>query len=207
MRTRILAALLGLSALAARPQERELKEALAQCAAVFEISDRLECFDSLARGVEQLPAARVSASAPGALQSRTAGEWTVDLAKDPITDTAKVTLSLIGNEHEAELVLRCRQNKPDAALSWRGRFLGATEPVVWTRFDQAKAEKKKWAFSTDHRAAFFPGDAKVFIRQLLTADRLVVQTDHFSHGTINEAFALQGLKGVIAPLNDGCRLD
>jgi hypothetical protein len=113
----------------------------------------------------------------------------------------------MGQDRQAELMLRCRQKRPDVLLNWRGRFIGATEPIVWTRLGPAKAEKKRWSLSTDHKAAFLPGDPKPFIRQLLLVDRLVVQTDHFAQGTITDAFDLHGLKDVIAPLKDECKLE
>jgi hypothetical protein len=71
----------------------------------------------------------------------------------------------------------------------------------------AKAEKKRWSLSTDHKAAFLPGDPKPFMRQLLSVDRLVVQTEHFAQGTITDAFDVHGLKEAIAPFRDECKLE
>jgi hypothetical protein len=71
----------------------------------------------------------------------------------------------------------------------------------------AKAEKRRWSLSTDRKAALLPGDPKPFIRQLLAADRLVVQTDHFARGTITDVFDVHRLKDFIAPLNEACTLE
>jgi hypothetical protein len=142
------------------------------------------------------------------VESRKPDQWTVDVFKNPIDDTTTIGLSLMGLENRAQLVLRCRQKRLDVLLSWRGRFLGATAPVVWTRLDAAKAEKKRWSLSTDGKAALLPGDgARPFIRQLLSADRLIVQTDHFAQGTMTDGFDLHGLKDVVAHLRTECRLE
>jgi len=207
MRTSALVALVLLRPLGALCQEQELKQAIAQCAAVDEGLERLACFDSLAQGLAPRPVAPAPVLDPKSPQSRTPDQWKVDVVKDPIDDSTTVALSLIGSEKEAELMLRCKQRKPAVLLSWRGRFIGASEPLVSTRFGSGKAEKKHWPLSADHKAAFSPGDPRLFIRQLLSVDRLVVQTDHFSRGAITELFDVHGLKDVIAPLNDGCRLE
>jgi len=103
-------------------------------------------------------------------------------------------------------MLRCRQKKVDVLLGWRGRFIGATGPLVWTRLDGAKAEKKRWGLSSDHKSAFFPGDARGFVEQLLSADRLVAQTDQFAQGRVTETFDLRGLAAAIGPLKEQCKL-
>ena len=193
MRTHCVLALILLSPVGALSQEQKLK--ILRCATVDDSSNRLDCYDSLAKTL----------ASPG--ESRTPDQWTVEVGKDPIDDTTTVVLGLAGTEHQAELLLRCRQKKPDVLLSLRGRVVGATEPVVWTRFGAAKADKKRWSVSTDHKAVIFPGDPKLFIRQVISADRLVVQMDHFLRGTITDVFDVHRLKDVIAPLNEACRLE
>src|SRR5258706_13255539 len=96
MRTCPAVVLVLLSPVAALSQEQELKKAMAECAAVDAAADRLECFDSLARGLARLPAAPVPAQSPSSLQSRTPDQWTVEVAKDPMSDTTIVALSLMG---------------------------------------------------------------------------------------------------------------
>jgi hypothetical protein len=188
-------------------QDQELKKAIAQCAAIDDINDRLACFDSLARAVAKLDAPKLSVSDPIPPEQPTPGVWQVLVEKNPLDDTTSVALGLMGNELKAQLVLRCRQKKLDVLLSWRGRFIGATAPVVWTRLGAAKAEKKRWSLSSDHKAALLAGDTTPFVKQLLSSDRLVVQTDHFAQGRITDLFDVRGLKGAIGPVREQCTIE
>ncbi len=186
-------------------QEEELNRALANCAAYPDAGDRLACFDSLARGAAQKSAKPPAAEAtPAEPPTR---PWELVAMKDPIDDTTTVSMGSFGQQHQSQVVVRCRQRKLEVLLSWQRRFIGATDPVVWTRFGTAKAEKKRWSLSADHKAAFLAGDAKPFVQQMLTAERLVVQTDHFAQGRITEVFDLRGIKDVIGPLKEECRIE
>lgn len=186
-------------------QEQEWKKAMAQCAAVEGTSDRLECFDSLARGVgmvvpepKVLPESKFKGSA-------SPGQWTMETVRDPVDDSTTVALALLGAANEAQLVLRCRQNKPEVYVDW-ARFLGSAPTPVVTRFGGAKAETRRWPISSDKKAAFFPGDKRLFIRQLLSVDRLVVQVTPFAESPMTEVFDVRGLPAVIRPLKETCNL-
>jgi hypothetical protein len=98
MRIGLTIALAVLGPVAASGQERELKEAIAQCAAIDEITDRLTCFDSLAHAVAQMSKPKPVASAPSVVDSRTPGRWEVQVTKDPIDDTTTVGLGVLGAE-------------------------------------------------------------------------------------------------------------
>jgi hypothetical protein len=131
----------------------------------------------------------------------------VTVTRDPIDDSTTVGLALLGADLEAELMLMCRRQKLDVLLSWRGRYLGATGPLVWVRLGSQKAEKKRWSLSADHKVAFFPGEPKELVEQLLSTDRLVVQTDHFAQARITDTFDLSGLRTAIEPLKAECRIE
>jgi type VI secretion system protein VasI len=195
MRTHVVAALLLLSPAAALAQENELKAGVLRCATVDDSLSRLDCYDSLAT--------RLSSPA----EARSPGEWSVGVGKDPIDDTTTVVLGLPGAEYRAELLLRCKQKKPEVLLSLRGQIVGANEPVVLTRFGGAKADKKRWSVATDNKAVIFPGDTKVFVRQLLSVDRVVIQMDHFLRGPITDVFDVHRLKDFIGPFKQACSLE
>jgi type VI secretion system protein VasI len=188
-------------------QDEELKKAIAQCAAIDDINDRLGCFDSLAKAVAKLAAPGLAVSDAVPSDQPTPGQWQVLVDKDPLDDSTSVALGLLGNELKAQLVVRCRQKKLDVLLSWRGRFMGATAPVVWTRLGAAKAEKKRWSLSSDHKAALLAKDVTPFVKQLLSVDRLVVQTDHFAQGRITEVFDVHGLEDAIGPVKEQCTIE
>jgi hypothetical protein len=61
--------------------------------------------------------------------------------------------------------------------------------------------------ATDNKAVIFPGDPKLFVREVLAVDRVVVQIDHFLKGPISDVFDVHRLKDVIAPLKEACRLE
>ena len=195
MRTHLVAALLLLNSAAALSQEEDVKARVLHCATLDDSSNRLDCYDLLARTL----------ASPG--EARTPDQWTVEVGKDPIDDTTTVVLGLTGAEHQAELLLRCKQKKPEVLLTLRGRIVGASEPVVWTRLGAAKAEKRRWSVATDNKAVIFPGDPKVLVREILAVDRVVVQIDHFLKGPISDVFDVHRLKDVIAPLRESCRLE
>jgi hypothetical protein len=102
-------------------QEQELTQAITQCADIDDISDRLDCYDSL-RGVAQSKGPRRANAESVVVESSTPGQWVTEVVKDPIDDTTTVSLSLVGNDLQPRLVLRCRQRKLDVLLSWRGRY-------------------------------------------------------------------------------------
>ena len=195
MRDAIMIAVLCLTPAAAFSQEQDLKKAVLHCATADGSSNRLDCYDSLADSLAE------------GRQPRSPDQWTVKVGKDPLDDTTVVALGLLGTNYQAELVLRCRQAKPEVLLNLRGQLVvGGNNPVVWTRLGVAKAEKKRWSVSADSKAVSLPGDAIPFIRQLLAVDRLTVQIEHYVRGPITDVFDVHRLKDVIAPLSDTCTI-
>ncbi len=206
-----IAAVLALSGAVAAPcqeppscQDPELRKAIANCAAYDDTADRLSCFDALAHTVA--PAAAKAPAQPASAEPST-GRWELVSMKNPLDDTTTVSIGSWSEQLQAQMVLRCRERKLDVLLSWRGRFIGATEPVIWTRLGTAKADKRRWMASADHKAAFLAPPQKPFVQQLLSVDRLVVQTDHFAQGRMVDVFDLRGLKESIGPLKQECSIE
>jgi type VI secretion system protein VasI len=175
-------------------QDQDLKKAVLNCASIDGSISRLDCYDAMAGSLAERP------------QPAVPGQWAVKVGKSPLDDSTVVALSLVGTDSRAELTLRCRQAKLEVLLSLRGQIIGATDPVVWTRFGDAKAEKKRWSVSTDNKAVLLPGDARPFIQHLLTVDRLTLQLEHFLRGPITDVFDIGRLKDAITPLSDACPL-
>ncbi len=194
MTTHLLAVLLLLSPATALAQSDELKASILRCATVDDSMSRLDCYDSLATKLSN-PTERLP------------GEWSVEIGRDPIDDSTTVVLALPGAEYRGELLLRCKQKKPEVLLRLRGQVVGANDPLVWTRFGEARAEKKRWSVTTDNKAVIFPGDTKVFVRQLLSVDRVVIQMDHFVRGPITDVFDVHRLKDAIGPFKQACILE
>ncbi len=200
-------ALLLVSPAAASCQTDELAKAVLECAGIDSTDDRLNCFDSLARGVAKAGAPKPVASQAASAEGTAPGQWHVEVTNEPLDNTKSVAVGSYGKEHQAQIVLRCRQRQLGVLLGWNGRFLGATDPTVWTRIGTAKAEKKRWSLSGDHRWVLLQRDAREFVRALLSADQLVVQTEHFAQGRVTDVFDVSKLKDAIAPLEGECRIE
>jgi hypothetical protein len=103
-----------LNSAAALSQEEDVMARVLHCATLDDSSNRLDCYDSLA----------TTLASPG--EAKTPDQWTVAVGRDPIDDTTTVVLGLTGTEHQAELLLRCKQKKPEVLLTLRGRIVGAS---------------------------------------------------------------------------------
>jgi hypothetical protein len=207
MEASLVAMVLLFGAGSIRPEEQAWRKAMAECAAWTEAPARLECFDSLARGVASLAPEPEKASPPPPLFEAGAapGQWRVDVFADPFDDSKTVGLSLVGAEQKAQLVLKCKQRKLDVFINW-GQYLAFEAIPVLSRVGAAQAETKKWPVSSDRRSAFFPGDKRAFVQQLLVADRLLAQVTPMGEGAITDVFDLRGLPAVVAPLKETCAL-
>jgi type VI secretion system protein VasI len=194
MRHSSLVVAIWLAPLAGVSQDLDVKKAVLQCSTVDGSGSRLDCYDALAASLAQ----------PGTLPGP--GQWTVKVGKNPLDDSTVVALSLVGAEYKADLMLGCRNARPEVYLTLRGQVVGANDPMVWTRFGGGKADKKRWSVSADNKAVIFSGDAKAFMQQLLRVDHLTVQLEHFLRGSITEVFDVRGLGEAIRPLTDACTL-
>jgi type VI secretion system protein VasI len=186
-------------------QEEDIKRALAGCAALDIETARLDCFEQLARAVAQIPAEPPAPPVSKFKGSAGPGKWKVEASTNPVDDSKTVALGLVDGSDSMQLVLLCQQGKPRAYVT-TGKYLGAKSTLVLTRIGGAKAETKPWPLSMNQKAAFFPGDAGLFIRKLATVERLVVQVSPFDENPTTAVFNLGGLPDVMPPLTETCRL-
>lgn len=189
----------------ARSQEDELKKSLLSCAALEIEAARLDCFEQLTRAVSQIPTEAPAKPVSRFKEAGAPGKWKVDVATSPVDDGKVVSLSLVDEGDRMLLGLTCREGKPQVYVSV-AKYLGADSTMVVSRLGSAKAESKRWPLSTNHKAAFYPGDTAVLIRKMLAVDRLVVQLSPLDENTVTVVFPLSDLPAVVAPLKEACRL-
>ena len=162
-------------ATSARAQNEKVE--IAKCAAIAGPTERLTCFDALAKKLG-VAAPRVS-PAPS---SGDTGKWQVSAETSPIDDSKNVyamlqaqeTISSMLGRARPTLILRCKEKKTEVFINW-GVYLGLEETSVLTRLDDAKATSSTWGISTDNKATFYRGGHIAFIKQLLGHQRLLVQ--------------------------------
>jgi len=190
-------------------QEAEIKKGLATCASLEVEAARLDCFEQLARAVAQVP----PAAPPNAPESKfkgsaAPGTWKVETAVDPFDDTKTVALGLVDATESMQLMLLCQKAKPQVFVSIASRLESdvADTTQVLTRLAKAKSEARRWPVSTNHKAAFYPGDVGAFIRRLLAGDHLLVQLRPFDAAPISATFELGALPNVVAQLKEACHL-
>jgi hypothetical protein len=201
----LLVAVLSAAPQTAGGQEEEIKKALAVCAALGIETARLDCFEQLARAVAQIPFRLPGPRVSKFKGSAEPGKWKVDVGTSPIDGTRVVALSQVDETDSIQLVLRCRQGKPEVSVV-TAKDLGGDSTVVTTRVGDAKAETRRWPLSSDHRAAQYPGDAGALIFRLLLVQRFVVHVSPPDDSPITAVFKLDGLPSVATPLKQACRM-
>ena len=75
---------------------------------------------------------------------------------------------------DAALILRCREEKTEAAFSTKDTYLGRENVTVRYRLDQQEPIKEVWRSSMDGRAAF-ASKAKDFVRALPSNGRVFIR--------------------------------
>ena len=145
-----------------------------------------------------------------------ASKWKITHGKSAIDDSPTVILDL-----EAEEIVRGWPNKtfrPYIRLECRERRTRAlivtgmsanvesslNTATVTVRFDSLPAFRVATTESTNNEALFFPNPATL-AKQMLKADRMLVQFIPFNSSSQTATFLLSGLKEEIVTLQKACR--
>ena len=139
--------------------------------------------------------------------SVTSGAWSIDTDEtDPLTDLHKVVVSLLSEEKNRWLVVRCnvddrRPNSPEIVVGWDNE-IEDEDPEILLRFDEEEAERTVWGTSTSGTATFYQGYKQGFIWQLMNAEKLAMRLH--ATGILTATFELGGLATVLSPYKDSC---
>ena len=171
--------------------------ALARCGAIATPSERLVCYDALAKSLAS------TKSTPGGV-----GEWQLSGETNPVDDTRTVILHLVATSGQSVygqpivMVLRCQTHKTEVYVDW-GSYLG-DDAVVTTRVGSGDAKTKLWDVSTDHTGTFYHGDKVAFIKDLMAVDRFVAQLTPYNANPITAVFEVTGLPTAVQALREDC---
>jgi len=140
-----------------------------RCATIVDDEKRLKCFDdafSVKRGE------RIAVENAGAKSN-----WSIIEGASPADNGARFSAGLVAGD--AALILRCQEQRTEAAFSTRDTYLGEETVAVRYRIDLQEPVKEIWRSSQNGRAAFaphpvdliraLPDGGRVFIRAI-TAD-------------------------------------
>ncbi len=131
------------------------------------------------------------------------GDWNIE-----IDDSKNVILSLKAISGKSSwgdpivLFCRCQSNKTEVFIVWND-YLGS-EALVLASVDSQMAIPQRWYLSTDKKVSFYPGDEIPFIKDLIKAERLMVQVTPYDGSPITAEFDLSGLENAVEPLREMC---
>ena len=182
-----------------------LKTRLGNCAAIKAKTERLNCFDVLAKSVE----------AKDTGNTRNKGSaWIVSSRVSAMDDKTNVYL-LVRAEQEVEtkyfgkvrprLWIQCIRGQTKGVLEW-GFIVGGGQEAVTYRLDQDKPVATTVSVSEDF-SALVSWDEKRFIpfvKSLFGKKRLLVEITPFSDPPLTAAFNITGTEKAIAPLRAAC---
>jgi len=175
---------------------------LAKCAAITGELARLECYDGLSKTFKLSPQPLLPKP------SEESGKWKSYSKTNPIDDSTTVIVSLeadTGTNDRGEktsLVIRCKSNETDLLVNWDD-YLGR-DAYVLSRVGNNKAKTQTWSITTDSKGAFHPSPI-AFIKELLTADKLVTQITPYNESPVTSVFSTAGLSNAIKPIRDTCK--
>ncbi len=202
---RLVSMVVGFGLVARFAHAQASVEQLARCAAIPAAALRLQCYETLAKHKSDS-----SSRSPQRVRvgDRTIGNWIMSVEIDPISDQKGVTFALVGEGtnpiNTPTLIIRCKGGQldtyvaPDEYLA--NEYSGLSEsPEVTIRLGREPATQERWKASSDHTAAFHPGDrarVETFIRNLARYDRVAIQVTPYQKAPVAMVFQLAGIAQV-----------
>jgi len=187
--------------LRAYAQDSDLMDRLLNCAKDSNELSRLLCYDNVTKTIgESRPNAVVDADR--------SDHWVAQQQTNPIDDSRTVALVNIAAEGKSSLgrpiglAIRCMSGTTTVYINWND-YLGS-EATVLTRIGSSEAVRQRWSLSTDNEATFYPRDAVAFVKELMTADRLVAQVTPYNENPVTAIWNIAGLSTAIEPLRKTC---
>jgi hypothetical protein len=143
-----------------------ITEEVKSCKAMSNDQQRLKCFDDLFADKPSAPSNTME-------QSAKHGNWQIEESKSPTDGRPQVVAAnLVG---DTVLILRCKDQTTEAAVSTKYNWLGSRSVDVTLRINEEKPFKESWKASINGRAAFAP-NAVEFIQSLPDNGKLLIRT-------------------------------
>lgn len=182
----------------------ELNKEIAKCAAVDGELARLTCYDKLAN--------TIGVSKKKSTNQKKAGNWIMEIQKNPIDDSKTVISILTAKSGKSKwgspisLILRCQSKQTEAYINW-GSYLGDDSPEVLIRIGDTEAVTERWGSSTDKTATFCSADAIAFVKSLESNKKFVAQVTPYMESPITAIFDLNGIDKVVKSIREICEWD
>ena len=173
-----------------------ITEEVKACKAISDDQQRLKCFDDLFADKPNPPNA--------ADKSGNEGNWSIEETKSPTDGSPEVVAAnLVG---DTVLILRCKDQTTEAAVSTKYNYLGYSSVDVQLRINDQSPIKEVWKASMNGRAAFAP-DAVAFMQSLPDNGKLTIRTTR-SDGKVKEGnFDLSAVSEVRRKIARACVWD
>jgi hypothetical protein len=127
--------------------------------------------------------------------------WSITESKSSTDDSPQVSAALIVGD--AALVLRCREQKTEAAYSTQDTYLGDESVTIRFRIDAHEPLKESWKTSVNSRAAFAP-KPEDFVRALPDNGRVFIRALTSSGQTKDTNFILSGVSDIREKIGRTC---
>ena len=193
----LILAVLTVTTANATPIEKDI----AKCSAIKGDLARLKCFDQLAME-NNLQGKQLQ---PTNIENK--DKWHIQTQVNPVDDSKTVVIFITADSGKGKygddinLIIRCQSNKTEMYINWQS-YLGRDASVL-TRIGSNKAGTSSWSISTDIKSTFRSRPIG-FIKEMMSANKLVAQVTPYGDNPITATFDTAGLSNVIKPLRETC---
>ena len=185
--------LFGLTPLATFAQAPVNQAEIEHCRAITDDRQRLRCFDDLFSAARSEPA--------GSADPNPKSAWSIIEDKSATDDSAQFSAGIVVGD--TALILRCREQKTEAAFSTKDTYLGEESVKVRYRIDLNERVQQVWRSSMNGRAAFAPYPID-FIRALPDNGRIFVRATAADGNNKDVNFILAGTSAIRDKIARAC---
>jgi hypothetical protein len=101
------------------------------------------------------------------------------------------------------LTVACSNGQLSGFINW-SYYLGLGSVAARFRFDKNRAYMESWDTYGDHKAMFFPDDARNLVKRLVAHNKLLVQVAPFSELPVMAEFNIAGLSSHLDEIKAHC---
>jgi hypothetical protein len=127
--------------------------------------------------------------------------WSITESRSSTDDSPQISAAMVVGD--AALILRCREQKTEAAYSTRDTYLGDDSVTIRFRIDTHEPLKESWRTSMNNRAAFAP-KPEDFLRALPDNGRVFIRALTAGGQTKDTNFILSGVSDIREKIGRAC---